>query len=207
MDIQFPELAQTNCKFFRACGQLLSATKQHREILHAEKDMKWMRARAKVGKSPQYIYACFGGSQKTKTDHVHIDLTSVDYYEKKRDLPGTSVPLSRIKKVLGSFEGQEIGVRFEAQFASTPDNLPKLVKSTKFSTSSGGMSISTFAVSFSVENAPIDSIAWVESADGGTVWTIIQANMKATVNETYLTRAFELLAATFDKFVMGKTDV
>ena len=171
-------------------------------MLRHERTAEWGRARVKTGEASQYVLSSFGGRKARPTNHLHIDVVTLDYYKKP---PGRAIPVSKIRSVIEQFQGQEIGVQFEAHFKSPPESIPQLVRATRFSSSLKEIALATDSVSFSVTNAPIDRITWIEADDGGSIWTIIEASIRTTISDDYLVRGFELLKITYDRFVVGRS--
>jgi len=132
MAIRFPDLAKTNCCFFRTCGRVKStASPGAFDVLKEMHSDGWVRASTRVGSTSLMVVAGFGGSREEPSDHVHVDVLRRGVLG--ADLPGKSVSISSIRDTLTRLDGEPMGVNLRGRFTIVKtEPWPSIVRASRF---------------------------------------------------------------------------
>src|SRR5882724_4923625 len=142
MQLRFPNIANTECRLFRACGQLSRKNKKgvkrtsggHRPYT------EWLHCPFRMAGKRMIVLAAFEQSKGGTGQHVHVDIATPDLFS--GDLPGKRVELQAIKSKVEAMEGRGLYADFEGHFFLDDERLPRLVRSTKFEFGIEGVTLS-----------------------------------------------------------------
>jgi hypothetical protein len=199
MSISVPNLGNSKCVIFTVCGSL--ETKDM-------KVLKWLKAGQRLAARVRsggrtYLLSAIAG--QAFENHFHIDLASVDFFNKK-DLPSPTHSLKELLEQIEITVGSTCTVRVEGTFDVSISDLPPLlqnfIKIATTSTSVGGVKIQTTGGSLSVEGTPVQNIRWqVFGTDD--VMIELNSNQTVTVTESYLEESWQSINQTFTRLIQG----
>ena len=198
MPITLPEIKNSRCVRFVACGEIKTNDRTLIKWLKKEKDG--------AGDLNKESIVTVGFGDRTGK-HFHLDITKREFVG-KTSLAAATLSVDKIQHKISKLIGNEIEVDLTGMFEIEINALPEngIIKSLLFKTQLGSVEIKLRGVQFSIKGSPATEIMWMALSDGKTIGVTVEAeNFKTSITENYLTDALNTLENALNVFILGKT--
>jgi hypothetical protein len=197
MPVVLPDISETNCVLFRACGMLRTS---NTPILNwIKKQPDWMVARRRGRNGMLIVRAGFGGKSGK---HCHVEIGDSRFFEKK---PAKATHrVDEIRSILEHLKGEEISVDLEADYPQKIEELPPIIRDMTVKSVVNEVSIQLTGGSFTLEGAPIRSIGWGIKPGDDLALLMLETTKLTTISDSYLADALGSMNAAKDAFIGGR---
>jgi hypothetical protein len=136
--------------------------------------------------------------------HVHLELTTGDLFPKGK-APKPNAEVQKILDLVQPFIGTRVNMEIDATFHVPPSSLIPVIRSAVATEAgSGNIRVKMTGGTFSIQGAPVETLAWKLLETTGVVEVTLRARKKGSLEDSYLNSALDLVESTFEVFTVDE---